>query len=74
MLFFLFVYRIKKKKEEQRRREEKQARHFLEPRDPVTGETCTEASLREQLEESHVQEVLQEQDDQRQKQREMIRL
>ena len=64
--------RIKKEKEEQRRQEE-EARRMVEPRDPVTGETSIEADLRQQMERSHLQEVLQEREEQRQKQREMIR-
>ena len=65
--------RIKREKEEQRRQEEEEARRMVEPRDPVTGETNIEADLRQQMERSHLQEVLQEREEQRQKQREMIR-
>ncbi|KAK7497149.1 hypothetical protein BaRGS_00011679 [Batillaria attramentaria] len=42
------IYKIKKEKEEWRKFEEDQARRLVEPRDPVTGETCLETNLREQ--------------------------
>lgn len=53
--------------------EEEQARRIVEPRDPVTGDTCFETSLRDQLERTHLQEVLQEREDKRNKQLEMTR-
>lgn len=65
--------RIKREKEELRKQEEERARRMVEPRDPVTGETSVESDLRQQMERSHLQEVLQEREEQRQKQREMIR-
>lgn len=65
--------RLKRKKEDWRMQEEEQARRIVEPRDPVTGDTCFETSLRDQLERTHLQEVLQEREDKRNKQLEMTR-
>ena len=66
-------HRIKKEKEEVRRQEEETARRLVEARDPVTGETSVESDLRLQMEQSHLQEMMQEREGQRQKQREMAR-
>ena len=46
---------------------------MVEPRDPVTGETSIEADLRQQMERSHIEEILQEREEQRRKEKEMIR-
>ncbi|PVD27647.1 hypothetical protein C0Q70_12814 [Pomacea canaliculata] len=67
------IERLKRKKEDWRMQEEEQARRIVEPRDPVTGDTCFETSLRDQLERTHLQEVLQEREDKRNKQLEMTR-
>ncbi|OWF51416.1 coiled-coil domain-containing protein 15-like [Mizuhopecten yessoensis] len=52
------IQRLKKEKEEERREEEEKSRRFVEPRDPVTGETSLQTLTREIEEQEQVKETL----------------
>ncbi|XP_033756102.1 trichohyalin-like [Pecten maximus] len=67
------IQRLKKEKEEERREEEERSRRFVEPRDPVTGETSLQALTREIEEQEQVKETLRQNQLRLKKLREMDR-
>lgn len=67
------VCRLKEEKEACRREEEAEARHLVEPRDPVTGETEEETLDRERMEQVELSREMKLQQARLQKAREMER-
>ncbi|XP_069139453.1 trichohyalin-like [Argopecten irradians] len=67
------IQRLKKEKEEERREEEEKSRRFVEPRDPITGETSLQALTREIEEQEQVKETLRQNQLRLKKLREMER-
>ncbi|XP_046332143.2 coiled-coil domain-containing protein 15-like [Haliotis rufescens] len=67
------IQKLKQDKEEARQEEEEQALRLVQPRDPVTGETSDEAILRDQLEQSHIRDTLQQHQHTRRRHKEMER-
>ncbi|XP_064618323.1 coiled-coil domain-containing protein 15-like [Liolophura sinensis] len=67
------IARLKEEKEECRREEEAEARHLVEPRDPVTGETEEETLDRERMEQVQLSREMKQRQARLQKVREMER-
>ncbi|KAH3708606.1 hypothetical protein DPMN_068061 [Dreissena polymorpha] len=65
--------RLKKEKEEERVREEQISEQLVEPRDPVTGETSTEALEREEQDKQFIRRTIREHERRAQKSKEMER-
>ncbi|XP_046544405.1 coiled-coil domain-containing protein 15-like [Haliotis rubra] len=67
------IQKLKQDKEEARQEEEELALRLVQPRDPMTGETSDEAFLRDQLEQSHIRDTLQQHEHTRRRHKEMER-
>ncbi|XP_060068170.1 trichohyalin-like [Ylistrum balloti] len=67
------IQKLKKEKEEERREEEEKSRRFVEPRDPITGETSLQALTREIEEQEQVKETIRKNQLRMKKLREMER-
>ncbi|XP_052250407.1 coiled-coil domain-containing protein 15-like isoform X2 [Dreissena polymorpha] len=67
------IIKLKKEKEEERVREEQISEQLVEPRDPVTGETSTEALEREEQDKQFIRRTIREHERRAQKSKEMER-
>ncbi|XP_067682101.1 coiled-coil domain-containing protein 15-like [Haliotis asinina] len=67
------IQKLKQDKEEARKEEEELALRMVQPRDPMTGETWDEAFLRDQLEQSHIRDTLQQHEHSQRRHKEMER-